>query len=719
LSTGNLSITKVRAEPNEIHYWGLIIQAWTHPADHAFEGDAQYMYHLMSDHYGFDGICYLATNPYTNITLPGVTNETTKENINWAITEWLPQNSGPNDVVFIFWATHGFGYTRGENYTGQETYKSWLKYQLDTDGDDEGDEIREITLGFDINEDNDTDDWVGIDETFLVEQTGILRYQNYTDDELRLNLSTVNYDKLIFVSTSCFSGGLIDDLSAPNRIIITTTNETSKGGGIGTNYMHPWVSHLMDALHGEDVYWNPTTRQLIHNGTIDDADSNEDGQVSLKEAWDYAWDHDENRPEETPWLDDNNNSLPTYVYESDVNDTTDGNLANVTCIPYRLKVRTCKTSGSEISGKVNVWIDGNLEGIAPVEKMLSPQYEQYHNVTVEPTTIILDGYEYRFSSWEDGSNANSRNVSIDHSSRTITAYYHIQGGGGCPFVSSWNGTGFVIDNNLLPNSAKSGGTEVEDYYKLEQSLVPVGEWNDQSIYPLLISEFQQEHSYLDQAKLITADHNSNINVAVSPSGEILTYQNPNAPLSAVDDQGYDWIETIHEIDEFYYEGYDGSCLLLNFGVVEAENAKLIVRADRPPVKTSIYIQVLNSTDNWVDVVSFIPRTYWATEIVDLSSYLSSTGEFKVRLYFTDSHKVDFVGLDTTAQEEIDIEEALLLLAYHSDDGVVTTKLRTDDDVYAELVPEQQITLLFAATTQNAEQRTFIIYVKGYYITLDN
>jgi len=111
--------------------------------------------------------------------------------------------------------------------------------------------------------------------------------------------------------------------------------------------------------------------------------------------------------------------------------------------------------------------------------------------------------------------------------------------------------------------------------------------------------------------------------------------------------------------------------------------------------------------------------YWATEIVNLSTCLPSTAEFKVRLYFTDSHKVDFVGLDTTAQEEIDIEEALLLLAYHSDDGVVTTKLRVDDDVYAELTPGQQITLVFAATTQTVEQRTFIIYVKGYYITLDN
>ena len=62
---------------------------------------------------------------------------------------------------------------------------------------------------------------------------------------------------------------------------------------------------------------------------------------------------------------------------------------------------------------------------------------------------------------------------------------------------------------------------------------------------------------------------------------------------------------------------------------------------------------------------------------------------------------------------------MLLTTYHSEDGLVTTKLRTDNDVYAELTPGQQITLLLTATTQDGEQRTFIIYVKGYYVTIDN
>ncbi|MGB9134274.1 MAG: hypothetical protein WCC63_01610, partial [Candidatus Bathyarchaeia archaeon] len=265
----------------------------------------------------------------------------------------------------------------------------------------------------------------------------------------------------------------------------------------------------------------------------------------------------------------------------------------------------------------------------------------------------------------------------------------------------------------------SNGTEVEDFYRLEQALTPVLEVGEYSLYSLSLSEFEHEHSFFDQVKLFTVGHDANINVAVSPTGEILTYQNPNAPLSAVDEQSVSWLEELSDIDGDYYEGYNGSFLILNFGEVTAQDAKLVMRADGPPLKYSIHIQVLDSAGNWMDVVSIIPRTYWATEIVDLSSYLPATGEFKVRLYFTSDHKLDYVGLDTTSQAEISLQEAQLLLAFHSEEWRVTTRLLCDDGVYAELVPGQQIILLFAASKPSESNRTVIFYARGYYYTLTN
>ena len=320
------------------------------------------------------------------------------------------------------------------------------------------------------------------------------------------------------------------------------------------------------------------------------------------------------------------------------------------------------------------------------------------------------------------------NVTASHSFKHVHFYPTFDGStlepdtilwsppGGCPYVSTFNGTHYVLDNNLLPASETSNGTDVEDYYKLERGVAPVYQ-GTLSLYSLRILEFENEHSYLDQTKLMSVDHNAYINVAASPIGEILTYENPCAPLSAVDEQGTSWLEELSDIDGNFYEGYNGSFLILNFGEITTPDAKLVMRADRPPTKYSIHIQVLDSAGNWMDVAAIIPRTYWATEIIDLSSYLPSSGEFKVRLYFTDRHKIDFAGLDTTSQAQIDVEQALLLLAYHSDYGIVTAKLRSDDDIYAELTPGQQITLLFGATAPSGEQRTFIIYTKGYYYAI--
>jgi len=432
----------------------------------------------------------------------GVTNETTKENVIWAITEWLQQRSGPNDIVFVYFAVHGLGYKNGYDYANDNDAQKKLKNLLDTNGD-EDDEVSETTLGFDINENGDPDDWVGIDEElYLTEQS--TECETIMDDELRLNFSTLNYGKFIFATTACFGGGLIDDMSAPNRIIMVAANETWEGGPMqGPDWLSPWASHFMDALHGEDVCWNWTPYELIHKGTrINDTDSNEDGHVSILEAWNYAWEHDENRPtHETPWLDDDNNGLPTYKNETDGgtdwgNCTDDGILANNTWLPRRhhyLNVKTRKTSGYEISG-VKVWINGSLDYSPAAANLTTGTY----NITVE-TSIYLDGYEYKFSFWEDDSTSNPRMLDYDldpYCNRTITAYYHIQAGG-CPFIYVWNDTDYN-DFGVIDIHAQ------EDVIK-EVSISPenVGLSKYKACFRLIegCEGLNYSHSEIDQVKL--------------------------------------------------------------------------------------------------------------------------------------------------------------------------------------------------------------------------
>jgi hypothetical protein len=168
--------------------------------------------------------------------------------------------------------------------------------------------------------------------------------------------------------------------------------------------------------------------------------------------------------------------------------------------------------------------------------------------------------------------------------RTLVAYFMPEGGGGgggCPYVYTWNGQRYVMDNNLLPASEITTG-DVEDYYRLEQLLAPTYQGTRRSVYSLQIREFENEHDYFDKVKLLAVDHSSNVNVAVTPYGEILTYSNPAPPISAVDDNNIDVLSLLSSVDENYYQGYNGSYVTITFASTDVSNGiKLVIREDFP------------------------------------------------------------------------------------------------------------------------------------------
>jgi len=292
-------------------------------------------------------------------------------------------------------------------------------------------------------------------------------------------------------------------------------------------------------------------------------------------------------------------------------------------------------------------------------------------------------------------------------------------GGGCPFVYVWNGQEHVIDNNLLAAS-EANGIDVEDYYKLEQSLVA----DPDGTYSLKLSEFENEHDYFDQAQLLAADHSSDVKVAMSPYNEILTYTEPYTLKSAVDENGENVKHLLGSIDGNYYQGYNGSYITLNFGNLDIrDHAKLVLRSDADVVKSiHIYVQTQDEKGQWNDVASFIPRTYWATDIIDLSNVLGDEERSrKIRLHFTAPHKLDYVGLDTSSEATVNVQQGELVTAVHSVEGDLKASLLYSDDVYAELIPAQSIQLTFTLPQQTMEARTYIIIIEGRYhaITEEN
>jgi hypothetical protein len=337
------------------------------------------------------------------------------------------------------------------------------------------------------------------------------------------------------------------------------------------------------------------------------------------------------------------------------------------------------------------------------------------------TVTAIPNPDYEFNSWVldyqvlNGPNPINVTMNFNHS---LTAFFD-DGGGGCPYVSPWNGTCYVSDNSILPDSEMSGEHDTKDYYGLEQPLVPTLQGEKYSSYSLKISEFEHEHDYIDQVQVLAVDHPAGVNVGVSLSGEILTYKHPTPPVSAISSDGADVLSLLKGSDGKYYQGYNGRYITVTFAAADVSaGAKLVVRADDFWIKCPIYVQVINATGQWNTVASFDTRSNWATDIINMTGLLpGAEGNLRVRLCFVSTDEIDYVGLDTTPQAKVQVHEAKLLHALSSWQGDVTQLLKADDEKYAELLPSQQILLTFQLPTSQNSERTFILYTEGHYQTI--
>jgi len=299
------------------------------------------------------------------------------------------------------------------------------------------------------------------------------------------------------------------------------------------------------------------------------------------------------------------------------------------------------------------------------------------------------------------------------------------GGGGCPYIYTWDGQQYRVDNNLLPASELSDGADVEDYYMLERPLVPIYQGRTYSLYSMQIREFEYEHDFIDKVQLLAVDHPADVKIAVTQDGEILTYKSPFPPLSCLDNNGVSRLGEISKMDgdisdpATYFEGYPGDYLVLNFGKIVSDNANLILRDDQKcAVDNCINVQVPDAGGGWRTAEVLSPRDFWSMETVNMTAYVPTDGDFVVRLLWTAPHRLDYVGLDTTPQDSVEINEAHLISAVHSTQGNVKHLLMKNDQTYAELTPGQQILLTFLLPNNRNEERTFILYTVGHYITIE-
>ena len=266
----------------------------------------------------------------------------------------------------------------------------------------------------------------------------------------------------------------------------------------------------------------------------------------------------------------------------------------------------------------------------------------------------------------------------------------------CPFLYTWDGTSyqFIADINSgggfgFPAPSQEYGLRPphsEDYTKIDGSqLVP-----DNGAYRLEIAEDQNEIAYLDGVRLLAVDHSPDVEVYspitnwwyMVPPFEIHTINNPVSPISAVDGSGSDVLPIISKVDRVCTEAHHHcfDTITVDFGDLSgAQQIKLLYNAwvdwpGRPetaaryeyiashPGEQAVYmpyVEVINEYGEWEKVSDeehfARPQAKPRTMVLDISDWFK-TDDYRLRINNWYKTHIDYVAVDTSADEEVSVTE---------------------------------------------------------------
>jgi len=480
-----ICIVPLRVEASGSETWIVIVGS--------YEGrsDVYYAYVALRQYYNADpdtNIMYLYEYPADEIEVGSVDNGTSRQNVRWTIREWL-KRSDEDDTIFIYFRCHGGGaYADGTLENGRID---------DLRGDEGGEHYSDGT-------------WFGVDEC-LWPNWG----EQYWDDELADDLSDLKYQTLIAMfqgckseNGTCFSGGFIDDLSALNRIIITASNETSESyRDLDEDGFSEFSEVFFDALFGYNTRFSDG---IILEQPVD-ADFNDDGEVSILEAWQYAYTNDDARwvvghkidsegypADESPWFDDDNNGLPTFKAGCDIFLLGDFNFdGKVDVIDYYMFSEIWMSEEYHPLYDLNddwdidavdlhillqclqlrhLTISASYGGTTDPSPGSYPyDYDSSVTVAAVPTMSywkfdcwILDGsLVYHPVTFETDINPITVTMDFDHDLKAYFIPEDEQAGGGdtCPMLFVWNGIGYV-DYGVIDIHDSSGEDVVREVRRM-------------------------------------------------------------------------------------------------------------------------------------------------------------------------------------------------------------------------------------------------------------
>jgi subtilisin family serine protease len=286
--------------------------------------------------------------------------------------------------------------------------------------------------------------------------------------------------------------------------------------------------------------------------------------------------------------------------------------------------------------------------------------------------------------------------------------------GGCPFVYSYNGTEFITDNNILPQSQlpENEGQDVTDYYQLFRTPT-----EEEGTYLLAIGEFENEHSFLDQTKLLVIDHDPGAFITVDDSGTVIQFAKP-AAFADAQLESTDVLKYLEKLDDVKVEVAENDTMKLWFTREGGEYEEGLLLIGQVPIKEAVAGRVVSKDrQQSATFTNFRLRRNPSYTWVLVGT--ADTSTVQIDIEWKQDAAVDYSELSKKLELPFTLQEATLLSATHSSAGDVTENLRTWDENYAELMPQEWMRLEFQAPpTTQGWQRSFVFVSRGRYMSLE-
>lgn len=422
---------------------------------------------------------------------------------------------------------------------------------------------------------------------------------------------------------------------------------------------------------------------------------------------------------------------------------------------------TLSVSGNAIG--MEFTINGEIYP-APYSALLP---EGTYTITV-PDGVEGGGTFWNWTNWIDGSTSLTRTIQLNSRTSLIANYMNSKS---CPSLYVWNGAEYVYSAEISDGTGYLG---IFDYFREDGSLsflysVP---WDyiklnastlqpNEGYYDMTIIQNWDEIAYVDSATLVIVEHSPDVDVystkatyLYEPEGQGIIYtvsKNPDRPVSCVTGEGEDVLALVSERDGITTTGneFHWDTLELDLGdLSDAEEIKLIVTGtiiystgeeqgewawqfyDQPGEQPfpPPYMEIKDADGNWVPVAD--NRQFPLLDVTPDCFVVNLTGvfltdDYSLRIHTFFNTRFDYIGVDTTSQQDVTIREvtvssATLTQAFTTNStstgnftryGNVTELMEYADDMYVITRQGDEITILFSAdldpVPENMERDCFL------------